>query len=180
MKTAESTTAFSDPTKNIEQCGVQAGMDIADLGAGSGFYTIAAAKALMSTGRVYAIDAQKDLLSKLKNEATRQGLYNVEVIWGDLDKVNGTKLRDACVDLGLVCNVLFQLENRKGLVSEVKRILKPTGRVLVVDWSDSGDLGPEKTVSKESVVKMFEKEGFHLDREIKAGSHHYGLIFKKL
>lgn len=174
---------FSDPVKNIEQCSVQPGMDIADLGSGSGFYTIEAAKALAATGRVYAIDAQKDLLTKLKNTSTRQGLYNVEVVWGDIEKPNGTKLRDACVDLALLCNVLFQLEDKKGIINEVKRILKPSARVLVVDWADSfGGIGPKpkNVIKKETVVDLFEKGGFHLDREISAGAHHYGLIFKKL
>ena len=174
---------FSDPQKNIEQCGIQAGQDIADLGAGSGFYTLAAAKALISTGRVYAVDAQKDLLTKLKNQATREGLYNVEVVWGDIEKINGTKLGDACVDLVLLCNVLFQLENRKETINEIKRILKPAGRVLVVDWADSfGGIGPkpEVVVKKEKLIEMFEKAGFHLDREISAGAHHYGFIYKKL
>ena len=174
---------FSDPVKNIEQCGIQTGMDIADFGAGSGHYTIAGSRALMATGRVYAIDVQKDLLAKLKNEATRQGLYNVEVIWGDIEKVNGTKLRDSSVDLVFLCNVLFQLEDKENTIKEAKRILKPGGRVLVVDWQDSfGGLGPkpEAVVKKEKVVSTFEKLGFHLDREIQAGVHHYGLIYKKL
>ncbi len=174
---------FSDPVKNIEKCNIQPGMDIADLGVGSGFYTIAAAKALHATGRVYAIDAQKELLSKLKNEATRQGLYNIEVIWGDIEKVNGTKLRDSSIDLGLLCNVLFQLENKENIINEVKRILKPNGRLLVVDWTDSfGGIGPKPNmiVKKDIVVSRFEKGGFHLDKEISAGAHHYGLIFKKL
>jgi ubiquinone/menaquinone biosynthesis C-methylase UbiE len=174
---------FSDPQKNIEQCGIQAGMEIADLGAGSGFYTIAAGKALIATGRVYAIDVQKELLTKIKNSAVAQGLYNVEVIWGDIEKPSGTHLREASIDLALLTNILFQLDNKQDLLSEVKRILKPGGRVLVVDWSDSfGGIGPEpkKVVLKTSAVEMFEKNGFHLDREIEAGSHHYGLIFKKL
>ena len=174
---------FSDPAKNVEQCGIQVGMDIADLGAGSGHYTIAAAKALASTGRVYAVDAQKDLLTKLKNAATREGLYNVEVIWGDIEKLNGTRLSDGSVDLVFLCNVLFQLEDKVNIIKEIKRILKPNARVLVVDWSDSfGGIGPkgELVVKKEKVMENFEKEGFHLDREISAGSHHYGLLFKKL
>jgi hypothetical protein len=61
--------------------------------------------------------------------------------------------------------------------------LKVGGRALVVDWSDSfGGIGPEpkKVVTKIAAQEMFEKNGFHLDREINAGSHHYGLIFKKL
>ena len=105
---------FSDPQKNIEQCGIQAGMEIADLGAGSGFYTIAAAKALIATGRVYAVDAQKDLLTKIKNNAISQGLYNVEVIWGDIEKPNGTHLRESSIDLALLSNILFQLDDKQG------------------------------------------------------------------
>src|SRR4051812_46078127 len=107
---------FSDPVKNVEKCGIQPGMDIADLGSGSGFYTIAAAKALASTGRVYSIDAQKDLLLKLKNNATREGLYNVEVIWGDIEKENGTKLRESSIDLVFLCNVLFQMADKKNII----------------------------------------------------------------
>jgi ubiquinone/menaquinone biosynthesis C-methylase UbiE len=174
---------FSDPQKNIEQCGIQAGMEIADLGAGSGFYTIAAAKALISTGRVYAVDAQKDLITKIKNSAVAQGLYNVEVIWGDIEKSSGTHLAESSIDLALLSNILFQLEDKQEMINEVKRILKPGGRVLVVDWSDSfGGIGPkpDKVVLKTVTVEMFEKNGFHLDREIDAGSHHYGIIFKKL
>ena len=174
---------FSDPVKNIEKCNIQAGQDIADLGSGSGFYTIAAAKALSSTGRVYAIDAQKELLSKLKNHSAKEGLYNVEVIWGDLDKPNGTKLRDSSIDLAMLCNILFQLENKENIINEAKRILKPRGKLLVVDWADSfGGTGPrpEVIVKKEFLMAKFEKAGFHLEKEISAGAHHYGLIFKKL
>ena len=174
---------FSDPQKNIDQCGIQAGMEIADLGAGSGFYTIAAAKALISTGRVYAIDAQKDLLTKIKNNAVGLGLYNVEVIWGDIEKPNGTHLAESSIDLALLSNILFQLNDKQGMINEVKRILKPGGQVLLVDWSDSfGGIGPEpkRVVTKVGSVEIFDKNGFHLDREINAGSHHYGIIFKKL
>src|SRR3989344_4602935 len=116
---------FSDPVKIVEQCGVLPGMDIADLGSGSGHYTMAMAKALLSSGRVYAIDVQKDLLD------------------------------------------------------EIRRILKPGGRAVVVDWTDSfGGIGPkqEAVVKKEKALEMFEKAGMHLDKEISAGAHHYGLL----
>ena len=174
---------FSDPQKIIEQCSIQAGMEIADFGSGSGFYTVAGAKALISTGRVYAIDAQKDLLTKLKNNTAREGLYNVEVIWGDIGKVGGTHLRENSIDLVFVCNVIFQVEDKSSLILEVKRVLKSGGRVLLVDWSDSfGGIGPKADVvfKKETALDMFEKNGFHMDREVLAGAHHYGIIFKKL
>lgn len=174
---------FSDPAKNIEQCSIQPGMEIADFGSGSGHYAIAAAQALVSTGRVYAIDIQQDLLSKLKNNATREGLYNLEVIWGDIDKSAGTKLRDNSIDLVLLSNIIFQLEDKNTLVNEVKRVLKGAGRVMVVDWESSfGGIGPkpEAVVTKVKAKELFEKAGFHLDREFSAGAHHYGLIYKKL
>lgn len=174
---------FSEPTKIVEQCGIQAGMDIADFGSGSGFYSLSAAKALMSTGRVYAIDAQKDLLTKLKNHAVKEGVYNIEVIWGDLEKINGTKLRDMSVDIVFICNVFFQFEDKDAPLKEARRVLKPNGRVVFVEWSDSfGGIGPKhnSVFKKDKAIPFFEKFGFHLDREIQAGSHHYGFIFKKL
>ena len=174
---------FSDPIKNVEQSGIQPGMEIADLGSGSGHYTLAIAKALASTGKVYAIDINKDLLTKLKNNAVKENLFNIEVIWGDIDNINGTKLRDYSVDMVFACNIMFQLENKLDFIKEVKRILKPGGMVVIIDWEDSfGGIGPKKehVVTKDFTSSAFMKEGFHLDREISAGSHHYGLIYKKL
>lgn len=174
---------FSEPTKVIEQCGIQAGMEIVDLGSGSGFYSLAAGKALMATGKVYAVDVQKDLLTKLKNHATKEGIYNIEVVWGDIEKLGGTKLRDFSADLVLLCNVFFQVEDKPSIIKEIKRILKPGGRMLLVDWSGSfGGLGPhaEAVVKKDVAKNLFEKAGFHLDREVDAGAHHYGFILKKL
>ena len=123
---------FSDPIKNVEQCGIQPGMDIADLGSGSGHYSMAIAKALTSTGRVYAIDINKDLLTKLKNNSVKQNLFNIEVIWGDIDNLNGTKLRDYSVDMVFACNILFQIENKVEFIKEIKRILKPGGGAVIV------------------------------------------------
>lgn len=174
---------FSDPIKNIESCGIQVGMEIADFGSGSGHYSLAAAKALMASGRVYSIDINKDLLTKLKNNASREGLYNVEVIWGDIEKPNGTKLRDQTMDLVIMSNILFQVEDKASVINEAKRILKQGGRVLIVDWSDSfGGIGPtpKDVFKKDMAISMFEKAGFHLDMEVNAGSHHYGFIYKKL
>ncbi len=174
---------FSDPVKNIAQSGILPGMQVADFGSGSGAHTMAVAKALMASGRVYAVDIDQGLLSKIKNTAVREGLYNVEVILGDIEKPSGTKLRDNSTDFVLLSNILFQVENKPAVLNEAKRILKQGGGVLVVDWADSfGNIGPKKdmVVTKEKAKELFEKSGFHMDKEIQAGSHHYGLIFKKL
>jgi ubiquinone/menaquinone biosynthesis C-methylase UbiE len=174
---------FSDPKKNIEQCGIQPGMIIADFGAGSGFYTLEAGKALAGTGKVYAIDAQKDLLVRIQVEANKENITNVDVIWGDVEKLGGTKIAQGTVSLVLICNILFQLEDKKSCIEEMKRVLMPGGRALVVDWADSfGGIGPQKAqvVTKESAQSLFESAGFAKEREVQAGSHHYGFIFKKM
>lgn len=173
---------FSNPEKIIEQIGIEAGMEIADLGTGSGFYAIAVGKTLHATGKVYAVDAQKELLTKLKNHAVREKVHNIEVIWGDIEKSGGTHLRDNTIDLALVCNVLFQVSDRLAVIQEAKRILKPEGRLLVVDWSDSfGGIGPKSDMvfKKDAAVALLQKEGFKPAGEISAGSHHYGIIGKK-
>ena len=159
---------FSDPQKNIDQFGLELGEHVADLGSGSGFYTIAAAKAVGSLGRVYAVDANKNLLQKIKNEAEQSRFGSIEALWGNIEKLGGTRLADATVSAVLVCNTLFQLEQRNDFSLEVKRILKPNGRLLVIDWKESfGGVGPqpEHVVSKDAARALFEKAGFSFERE---------------
>jgi len=171
--------AFANPTSNLAQFGLAAGLTVADLGAGSGFYTLAAARAVGSTGKVYAIEVQKDLLDKVKKEATREGLHNVEVVWGDIEKHAGTHLRDESIDRAIISNVLFQAQDKEDLVAEAKRILKQNGKALVIDWSDSADISgpdPKHLVQVPAARAFFEKKGFTIEGSIQAGAHHYGFI----
>jgi ubiquinone/menaquinone biosynthesis C-methylase UbiE len=173
---------FADPQKNIEQFGLQPGQKVADFGAGSGFYSFAAAQAVTSKGTVYSIDVQQDLLAKLTNEARRQGISNIETIWGDAERLGATKLADGSMDAVIISNLLFQLEDKPGAAKEALRILKKGGRALVVDWSDAfGGLGPhpEHVVTRVMAEELFTQAGFQFDHEIQAGAHHYGLIFSK-
>ena len=173
---------FSDPQKNIEQFNLPAGATVADIGAGSGFYAFAVAKAVTGSGKVYAIDIQNDLLQKLKKEAHLRKITNIEVLRGNAEKVRGTGLKDGAVDAAVVANILFQIEDKNSFVAEVSRILKPSGWVLVVEWSDSWKgMGPEvsRIVRKEDAKRLFLSVGFSFERDIIAGEHHYGIIFKK-
>lgn len=173
---------FSDPQKNIEQLRIEPGTTVADIGSGAGFYTMAAAQATGEKGKVYAIDVLKELLEKLKNEARRSHLLNIETIWGNAEKLGGTRLADLSVDVALVCNTLFQLEHKTDFPFEIKRILKVGGRVLIVDWKESfGGMGPQPqhVFTSDMTRKLFEPAGFTFDREISAGAHHYGLVFHR-
>jgi ubiquinone/menaquinone biosynthesis C-methylase UbiE len=174
--------AFSDPKKIIEDMSIQEGSRVADLGAGTGFYSLAASEVVGPNGRVYAVDIQQDLLSRLKNSAHNVKSHNIEVIHGDIEHVGGTRLLEQSIDVVIVANVMFQLDNREGLADEALRILKPSGRILVVDWSDSfGGMGPQPNMvfTQQTARELFEKKGFVFVTGILAGDHHYGLIFRK-
>jgi len=168
---------FNEPEQNVKQFNLREDAIVADLGTGAGWYALAAAS-VARRGKVYAIDVQKDLLEKVKAEALARHLLNVETIWGDIERLGGTKLGDASVDAVIVASVFFQVPDKQGLVNEIDRILKPSGQVLVIDWKTAlpGGLPP---VPAAFLQDLFYAKGFALEREISAGANHYGLIFRK-
>ena len=172
---------FSNPEENILRFKLEPGMFVADLGAGGGGYTIPSARAVGKRGKVYAIDIQQELLSRIKNIANKEGLDNVEVIWGDVETQGGSGLKDKTIDAVIISNILFLIKDKDGLVQEISRVLKLSGKVLVVDWKDSfGGLGPksESIVSLSEVKEIFGIHNFNINNEIQVGAHHYGAIFK--
>ena len=173
---------FSDPEKNIAQLGLREGDHVADLGAGVGFYSAAAGQVVGTSGQVYAIEVQKELLDRLDDDMRRKGVHNVKVVWGDIEHSGGTRLREYSMNAVLICNVLFQIKDRMGMMTEIKRILRPDGRVLVVDWLESfGSMGPqpEDVFNAVEAKELFSRAGFEIEKEIDAGEHHYGFIAKK-
>lgn len=174
---------FSDPINNLEQFDIQPAMKVADLGSGSGFYTYAISEIVGKSGTVFSVDVQKNLIEKINNELEERGITNVKTIWGDIDEVGGTSIAEESIDRVVIANVLFQSENVENLIKEAKRILRShSGKILLIDWSDSfGNLGPTpENIVKEDVARtFFESEGFIFEKNIEAGAHHYGLIFRK-
>ncbi len=175
-------TNFTNPETNLNELGVHDGMTVVDLGAGTGTYTMLLASRVGENGRVYAVEVQKDFLTNIKDAAMERGFKNVEVIWGDIEQLLGTKIKDGIADAVVISNVLFQAENKTGLLREAKRVLKIGGKILLVDWSDSfNSLGPAKdaVVPVHIARDMCEREGFVLKKEFDAGEHHYAFVFYK-
>ncbi len=171
---------FSDPTKNLKALGLHENSIVADLGAGTGFYSIAAGH-MVPRGKVYAVEIAKDFLETIRNKVKEAHLNNVEILWGDIENLGGSSIGDNIADVAIVSNVLFQVENKDRFTDEIKRILKPKGRVLLVDWStDSLVMGSKHAIPKNKAREMFEKKGFVFERDIDAGAHHYGMILTKL
>ena len=173
---------FLHPDKVIQQFKLGAGMQVADLGVGTGAQALAALRVVGETGSVYAIDVQKDLLAKVKKEAEAEGFKNLHVIWSDLESEHATTLADGFLDAVIVSNVLFQIESRDRFMKEVARILRPNGKVLIIDWSESfGGMGPhtDAVFTKHAARTLAEDAGLGFEQDIDAGTHHYGMILRK-
>lgn len=171
---------FSDPRENVVQLALREGMKVGDFGAGSGHYARVASTLVGETGRVYAVDVQEEVLKHLKLNSGEHHRRNIEMVWGNVERLGGTKLRDHSLDAVIVANILFQLEDRKGLVGEIKRTLMPGGKVLVVDWAGSyGGMGPAHghVVTEHAAEELFIGNGFYKQKSFRAGPHHYGIIF---
>ncbi|MDP1707208.1 MAG: class I SAM-dependent methyltransferase [bacterium] len=171
---------FSSPRENILQLGLREEMKVGDFGAGSGHYAKAAAAIVGHEGKVYAVDIQEDVLKHLKLNAHEQHQRIIEAIWGDIEKLGGTHLREASLDAVILANAFFQIDNRDGLLKEIKRTLKPEGKFMLIDWAGSyGGIGPspDKVVTEHDAEAFFINGGFHKVKSFRAGQHHYGVIF---
>ncbi|MDE2399920.1 MAG: class I SAM-dependent methyltransferase [Patescibacteria group bacterium] len=174
---------FTDPVKNLKAFSLREDNIVADLGAGTGYYTLPAG-AIVSRGKVYAVEITKDFLTTIKNKVQEAHLNNVEILWGDVETVGGTRIGNNIVDAVIASNILFQIEDKNKFIEEIRRILKPGGRVLVIDWLVESEGEPvaiklNSAFPKTRALEMFEQKGFVLERNIDAGAHHYGMILVK-
>lgn len=172
---------FANPAKILKNFGVREDMVAVDLGAGTGAYSIPLAQ-MVPRGKVYAIEIQQDFLAEITKKIKEENLDNIECIWGDVEKKEGTKLKDGIADAVIASNVLFQIEDKESFADEIKRILKPDGRLLLIDWSEKNGLPGSRffrIFPEREARELFETRGFKAEREIDAGSHHYGIILRK-
>jgi len=178
----DQSTQFLNPRGILEQVGIQAGMRIGDLGCGTGYMSFAASPMVGAKGRIYAVDVQKDVIAQVKKEALMENIGNVETVWSNLEIIGATKVPPESLDLALFVNVLFQINDKKPVFGEARRLLKPGGALLVVDWKQ-GDtsIGPpaERRLDLADVSKIAAETGFVEIGAINAGQYHFGKLFKK-
>jgi arsenite methyltransferase len=116
----------------VATLGITPGMRIADLGAGTGIFTIPMAKAAGPTGRVFAIDVDPGLLAIISDKAKIASLPTVQtIVAGDVDP----KIPEP-VDLIFICDTMHHLPNQAQYVKGLGRYLKPSGRVVVIDFAE--------------------------------------------
>jgi len=175
------TGGFLNPQKIVNEIGIiDDGMKIADFGSGNGYFSLPLAKKVGDGGKVFALDVLDESLEAISSQKRIQGIENIETKKCNLELEKGSKLLEKSFDIVWIANLLFQTEKDEVVIMEAKRILKPKGRLVFIDWKPGVSLGPQGgRVSPDDVKKLIENEGFFLERNFSTDSYHFGLIFKK-
>lgn len=172
---------FINPTAIIAQAGISIGQTVADLGCGSGFYTLSALQAVGSTGKVYAVDVQKSKLEATASLARQMNNFQLELVLSDLVKPITGVPQNKC-DVVIVGNVMHEIADKQTLLKNVYALLKTGGSLVVVEWNKTeGPLGPESKIriSEEELSALAQSLGFKFEKQIEADIYHYSLIFTK-
>jgi ubiquinone/menaquinone biosynthesis C-methylase UbiE len=168
---------FLTPDHLVKELHLRPGDRAADLGCGTGAYTIALAREVGDMGQVYAVDVHREQLITLAGTLKRQGLLNTETLWADIEK--GIPIDAYSLDAVVMSNVLFQLTNIDQALSHVAKMLKPGGQLLVVEWSSShSGIGPhsDHVIDEETAETLVQKHGFRVQKRLPAGNYHYAFI----
>jgi precorrin-6B methylase 2 len=111
--------------------GLKKGSVVADVGAGQGFFAVRFARMVGSTGRVFAVDADKELVRKLKQRVQKLGLRNIDVVQGSS---GNPMLPSGLLDAVLIADAHHEMKEYRSMLSYLRRALKPDGRIVVMDY----------------------------------------------
>jgi SAM-dependent methyltransferase len=150
------------PSIAIRALELKAGQVVADIGAGSGYYTERMADAVGPTGKVYATDIQQGMLDILRRRMALRKLTNVEPVLGAVDD---PKLPANSLDLAIMVDVYHELSEPQAFVRRLRTSLKPSGRLVLLEFrkeDPSVPIRPEHKMSIAEVKAELEPEGFRL------------------
>lgn len=172
-----------DPLTILKQAGLEEGMRVADLGSGSGYFVVPAAKIVKDKGKVFAVDCLESALESVRAKANIENVLDtIELIRGNLEAKEGSGISAGSVDIAILKNVLFQSKNQEDILKEAYRVLAPRGKLLLIEWEPSKmPIGPDAgyRVEKEEAKEMAVSLGFQISSEFQADKYHYGIIFVK-
>jgi ubiquinone/menaquinone biosynthesis C-methylase UbiE len=154
------------PSKAVEALDFKPGQVVADIGAGSGYYTSRIAKRVGPGGRVYATDIQPGMIQLLEQRVKNEGLTNVTTILGTMDD---PKLPSRAIDMAIMVDVYHELQQPQLFLQRLKDAFKPDGRLVLLEFRKEDPSVPILEVHKMSVAEVkaeLEHEGFVLDRVI--------------
>ena len=164
------------PYATLENLGLQNTDTVADIGCGIGYFTISMADIIDKKNKIYALDISDDMLSDVERKAriaNAENIITVEV--GEYD----LKLPDGICSFGFVANVLHEIEDKKRYIDEIKRIIKPEGKIAIIEWDKkSTEKGPpiEHRMDRNEVISLLESLNFKIINQMEFSDCFYGII----
>lgn len=167
---------WQKPEAVLKALNLQEGQVIADIGAGSGYFTLRLARAVGEKGRVFAVDVEEDMVAYLQQRLTKENVTNVHAM-----KVppHDPLLIDGSLDVAFVCDVYHHIEERNGYLRKLRKALKPDGRVVIVDfYQKETPIGPPMSMrlSEETVQKELLAAGLKVTEKLTFLPYQYILI----
>jgi ubiquinone/menaquinone biosynthesis C-methylase UbiE len=167
------------PDLVLESLRPELGSQIADIGAGTGYFTFKLARSVGSKGKVHAVEVDEDLVAELAAQAEVRRYPNVISVLGE---ANDPKLPNGQIDLAFLCNTYHHIENPEEYFAQVKKDLKPEGRVAILDlkpvplvriFAPAGHWATQGSIEKE-----MNAAGFVLDKSYDFLPIQHFLIFR--
>ena len=165
------------PEKTLKRIGLEQGMAFADIGAGTGIFAIPAAK--MTREKVFALEISDEMIQLLNQRKEEAGLDNLDVRKVEED----LPLDDKSCDLILMVTVFHELDDKDGMLQEIRRTLKTNGRLAIIEFHGyETPMGPPvpHRIAKESVQTHAEANGFHLVESFDLGDNFYCQLYKQV
>jgi predicted methyltransferase len=168
------------PAEVIRTMGLRDGDVVADLGAGTGYFTRPMAAAVAPSGRVYAVDIQPEMIALLKRSVEKAGIANVVPVLGAADD---PRLPRESLDWLLLVDVYHEFQQPKAMLARMREALKPTGRVALIEYRLEGlsavHIREEHRMSPQQVLAEWEPAGFRLVKRHEFLPTQHFFVFEK-
>jgi ubiquinone/menaquinone biosynthesis C-methylase UbiE len=155
--------------------GIHSGSNVADIGAGSGWFTIRAAKRVGERGTVYAEDINPEAITYIGDRLRKEGISNVRAILGTPDD---PKLPENSVDSVLILKTYHEIAAPVRLLENLRKALHSGARLGIIDRNGNGE---DHGIQKDVIMKEAARAGYHLTAEhdfVKADREDYFLVFE--
>jgi arsenite methyltransferase len=170
---------WQKPDEVVKALDLKPGDVVADVGAGSGYFTRRLAKVVAPAGKVYAVDVAADILAYLKERAEREGLRNIVTI---VSQPDDPMLPAKSVDLVFFCDTTHHIDDRVAFYGKLAPAVKAHGRMAIIDYppdSPHAPHQPEQLVPRSQVISEAEQAGFKFVKDFQFLPYHYFLMFEK-
>jgi arsenite methyltransferase len=169
--------AYQKPHEVVHALSLKPGEVIADIGAGSGYFTFHLARHVGEKGRVYAVDVSSDMILHINRRIRDTRANNVVSVLADPDD---PLLPERSVNRFFICNVWHHVENQTKYLSLMKKMLQPGGEVVMIDFQKTETpVGPplKMRIAREDLIKQMENSGFRLSKEHTFLPYQYFFVF---